>query len=548
MLKRFIGIGLMKKKKDKDKKSPKKVLDGGGDDTSNPNESSDRVDNKHGTDNSPVNQHDHVSHISRIVHPNTTKTTNNLTTEVKATSLYQPSKVTTAKHKPTSRASKRKSKELKSIETNKKSKNITLQKSHKSQRSHLLSANVKPVKNSGSKRDNKKIDVKKDDIKKEEIKKEEKKDDVKKDEIKDTKKEESKNVEAFSKKDINVEDSKNVKSKVNLPGAQALKRGHGAGIESRAPTTSKLDKEGKPPKEPKPLAEGTMIAFNWEIKKTLGKGSFGQVYLAEHTQTHVKIAIKTLLASYQEFRIAMERDVLKLCSEKLYFPKVYLSGMHDIYYCIGMSLLGPSLTDIRKATKTSKVEPQYCMIVCKQMVIALRTLHELGYVHRDIKPSNICTGYPGTPEAKNMCYLIDFGIVRKFIISGVIVQPKGKGRLRGTMRYLSLNCHQLLELGPADDLHSLYYSIAELGTGSLPWRSCSDIKEVEKMKREYDFSKHRGDLPEHFQEFWNVIKDVTNIQLPDYTKCLDVIEKCIPEEYRGNNFVFPWHDAPIPSQ
>uniref|UniRef100_A0AC35TMQ9 Protein kinase domain-containing protein n=1 Tax=Rhabditophanes sp. KR3021 TaxID=114890 RepID=A0AC35TMQ9_9BILA len=64
----------------------------------------------------------------------------------------------------------------------------------------------------------------------------------------------------------------------------------------------------------------------------------------------------------------------------------------------------------------------------------------------------------------------------------VIFKPKNKGRVRGTLRYLSLNCHQKLELGPADGLHNLYYSIIELGTGTLPWRISSDIAIVETMK------------------------------------------------------------------
>lgn len=357
----------------------------------------------------------------------------------------------------------------------------------------------------------------------------------KKDRIKSNSKKET-------KKEVKNECNKKEESKLSSNIKPVVSQQRKVSSELKAACSSKLGKESKLVKEPKPLTEGTMIAFNWEIKKTLGKGSFGQVYLAEHKQTHVQIAIKTLLASYQEFRIAMERDVLKLCSEKMYFPKVYLSGMHDIYYCIGMSLLGPSLTDIRKSTKELKIEAQYCMIVCNQMVNALKTLHELGYVHRDIKPSNICTGYHGTPEAKKMTYLIDFGIVRKFIVEGVIIQPKGKGRLRGTMRYLSLNCHRLLELGPADDLHSLYYSIIELGTGHLPWKSCVDIKEVEKMKKDFDYLKHRGDLSENFYDFWITIKDVTNIQLPDYNKCIEVVEKCIPDEYKNDNFIFPWHN------
>ncbi|CEF68799.1 Casein kinase I [Strongyloides ratti] len=476
MLKRFIGIGLRKKKPE-----------GGGTISSESG-----VDELNGGDCSVVSKHGVTKKLNE-------STNSIIESNGKKTTIFQGIKIATKKNK--TKSNKKENTEIK--KTRVPTKNISGQNLNKVPES--TNSNFRVV--SLSKKEKLKSMSKNEIIKKE-------------------------------SKNERLRDTSNNMANVKVSGSQSKVDFR----ESKQPNSTKVEKDSKLVKEPKPLTEGTMIAFNWEIKKTLGKGSFGQVYLAEHTQTHVKIAIKTLLASYQEFRIAMERDVLKLCSEKTYFPKVYLSGMHDIYYCIGMSLLGPSLTDVRKSTKLLKIEAHYCMIVCKQMIYALKTLHELGYVHRDIKPSNICTGFPGTPEAKNICYLIDFGIVRKFIVGGVIIHPKGKGRLRGTMRYLSLNCHQLLELGPADDLHSLYYSIVELGTGHLPWKCCSDIKEVEKMKKEFDFSKHRGDLLIGFHDFWTVTKDVTNIQLPDYDKCVEVIEKCIPDEYKKDNFIFPWHD------
>uniref|UniRef100_A0A0K0FYG3 non-specific serine/threonine protein kinase n=1 Tax=Strongyloides venezuelensis TaxID=75913 RepID=A0A0K0FYG3_STRVS len=491
MLKRFIGIGLKRRKKsEKGRKTPFKV------------------DNKRSVSEESVamSKYD-ITKRSCESNISNTKICSKKSLELETTKQLSNNKIKSVKKKTRKKSNPKEEKLIEAKKVKDVSKNLPETHSH----------NMNVSKNTYSKV--------KDSLNKEKIKSYSK-NDVKK---------------VVNVKQESIKDNKtSVKNNPNL--TSPVKNGP----ESKVECNSKLEKETKLPKEPKSLVEGTMIAFNWEIKKTLGKGSFGQVYLGEHKQTHVKIAIKTLLASYQEFRIAMERDVLKLCSDKMYFPKVYLSGMHDIYYCIGMSLLGPSLTDIRKSTKTSKIEPQYCMIVCKQMIYALKTLHELGYVHRDIKPSNICTGYPGTPEAKNMCYLIDFGIVRKFIIGGVIIKPKGKGRLRGTMRYLSLNCHQLLELGPADDLHSLYYSIIELGTGLLPWKNCLDIKEVEKMKLEFDYSKHRGDLPSNFLQFWTITKDVTNIQFPDYAKCIEVVEECISNKFKGENFIFPWHDSPLP--
>jgi tRNA A-37 threonylcarbamoyl transferase component Bud32 len=45
------------------------------------------------------------------------------------------------------------------------------------------------------------------------------------------------------------------------------------------------------------------------------------------------------------------------------------------------------------------------------MIIALKTLHGLGYSHGDLKPANICARK--TKEGKMKFTLIDFGLCQK---------------------------------------------------------------------------------------------------------------------------------------
>lgn len=55
-------------------------------------------------------------------------------------------------------------------------------------------------------------------------------------------------------------------------------------------------------------------------------------------------------------------------------------------------------------------------------------------------------------------HIIDFGLARKFILpNGEIRPPRKSAGFRGTVRYASINSHESLELGPHDDIWSVFY-------------------------------------------------------------------------------------------
>lgn len=68
---------------------------------------------------------------------------------------------------------------------------------------------------------------------------------------------------------------------------------------------------------------------------------------------------------------------------------------------------------------------KFVAIVAKQMIRSLETLHDQGYLHRDIKPANFCLGYgmDGTELDNIRCYLIDFGLSRRYVGANGRVRP-----------------------------------------------------------------------------------------------------------------------------
>ena len=154
-----------------------------------------------------------------------------------------------------------------------------------------------------------------------------------------------------------------------------------------------------------------VIASTYELKKKLGQGGGGNVYLAEHLRLGKEVVLKVdkreLTTDPKVLR--REVDILKELNHP-YIPRVY------DFFTEGESVItvmdyikGESLD---KPLKRGEVFSQAQVIKwAKQLLKALVYLHSdihgnppRGYVHSDIKPANIMR----TPD-NNVC-LIDFNI------------------------------------------------------------------------------------------------------------------------------------------
>jgi tau tubulin kinase len=209
-------------------------------------------------------------------------------------------------------------------------------------------------------------------------------------------------------------------------------------------------------------------------------------------------------------------------------------GRHNEFNFMVMELLGESISEMRRRQSTQKFTMLTTLKLGMQMLKAIESVHELGYLHRDIKPSNFALGL--TPSKRNTCYLIDFGargkesssasrsflpkqcapsrardpraplddqsppsgaafflmprsvtdlsagLSRRFIFPNGDVRPsRDQSGFRGTARYASLNSHQGRDLGRLDDLWSLFYVLVEFAVGTLPWRKLKDKDQVRSL-------------------------------------------------------------------
>ena len=150
---------------------------------------------------------------------------------------------------------------------------------------------------------------------------------------------------------------------------------------------------------------GQVIAGRYEVKRTLGAGSFGAALLAYDRNLGTDVVLKDLTQSVAR-TARLERDTL--------------AGLrHDsIVRIYGYEPQGPYLVleYVRGTPLSARADDRVEVILAHglQILQALDYLHARGLLHVDVKPENIIRfGEQGADGPRDRVRLIDFGAVRK---------------------------------------------------------------------------------------------------------------------------------------
>jgi serine/threonine protein kinase len=145
---------------------------------------------------------------------------------------------------------------------------------------------------------------------------------------------------------------------------------------------------------------------NYRLLKLLGRGSFGEVYLAEHVVRKTQVAIKIFHIDSNQVN---QPDMLEEISNL-----VRLNGHPNIIRIAGFSVkppapfivmdYAPNGTLAGRHPRGMPVPLATVMAYVKQIASALQYAHEENLIHRDVKPANILIAQNGT------LLLSDFGI------------------------------------------------------------------------------------------------------------------------------------------
>ena len=275
------------------------------------------------------------------------------------------------------------------------------------------------------------------------------------------------------------------------------------------------------------------------LNKQLGKGGFGQIYKGEYTPTHIPLGIKVEIVNSHP-HLETEYTIMNILEGGIGIPKAFkFISTKEKNYLI-MELLGQSLDKLYSICKKN-FDLKTIIEIGIQMIERIEFIHSKGIIHRDIKPANFLIGLK---KKKNIIYLIDYGLSKKYIDKNTkehIPYKEGKG-LTGTARYVSLFTHQGIEQSRRDDIEGIAYNLIFLAKGKLPWQGVRVKNKKEKHKKimEKKLLYSPDDLcfglPEEFCILLKYARSLEFKQKPNY----DGIKKLFKDLLFEKKFSLDW--------
>ncbi|XP_076825342.1 serine/threonine-protein kinase 38-like [Clavelina lepadiformis] len=146
---------------------------------------------------------------------------------------------------------------------------------------------------------------------------------------------------------------------------------------------------------------------DFEMLKIIGRGAFGEVRLVQKKDTGHIYAMKMLrkkdmMEKEQVAHVRAERDIL-VEAENPWVVKMFYSfqDVYNLYLIMEFLPGGDMMTLLMNKDTLTEEQTQFYMA---ESILAINSIHELGFIHRDIKPDNLLI------DAKGHLKLSDFGL------------------------------------------------------------------------------------------------------------------------------------------
>jgi len=223
-----------------------------------------------------------------------------------------------------------------------------------------------------------------------------------------------------------------------------------------------------------------LIANRYQLKKMIGIGGMGEVFLANDMLLGgTPVAIKFLTQTLSDPKIHKDfaREALMsaaLSQKSLHIVRAYDYGVSDQgkpFYVMEY-LNGQSLKDLIPLTLPNFIN------LTRQICLGLQCAHQgiqvdgriCPLVHRDIKPANILV-IPD-PILGQLVKILDFGIAKFLNYAATVSTNRG---FNGTLPYSSPEQLEGEKLDSRSDIYSLGVMMFEMLTGAKPWQPETDL-------------------------------------------------------------------------
>jgi Tol biopolymer transport system component len=227
------------------------------------------------------------------------------------------------------------------------------------------------------------------------------------------------------------------------------------------------------------------IVAHYRIVQPLGKGGMGEVFVAEDTKLHRKVALKVLPADVAidpERRQRFEREAQAIAA--LNHPHIVtihsVEQSGDTHFLTMELVEGQTLAEIipRHGLPLDRI-----LKVAIPLADAVAAAHQKGITHRDLKPANVMVTGDGRVK------VLDFGLAKLKEEQGTAAglgslatgALTGEGKIIGTVAYMSPEQAEGKPVDHRSDIFSLGVILYEMATGTRPFAGETSVSLISSI-------------------------------------------------------------------